>query len=642
MTRKIILLTLIVFNIIQGGISGQDGDKPALMDIEQTASLTLGDFQQLDVSDDGTTIAFISKNVGTVSYDLQAQEVLRQIPLVHSALALFDGGQKIVLANERALSHSPIGSFGYETDFGLFFDENEPHPLQVAIISATDSSPNTPPDVLEVVAGYTDGQLGFHRWSTNNGYWSFRYWQGHDTRINHLVYDEARERLISSDSNGIVKAFSLDGELLWEVSQFTGPVVAMAHSSEVVAIGVDNQLHFLDISNGQEITSVQHNHGIISGMGFLNGFFVTGGYDGYLRWWSLADGTMNREVQVLDGEVQALAVAEDTQEVFVGASDGNIYRISPDGSLVEKFELDIFFYGDIDIEFVPGKEQLAITTLDGTLRLWSLTEQAWTFFEEIEPLPELMTVSADGHWLVIAYRDMMSLWEIQDEPELISEIPICQNPSALGFLDNSNNFLLSTFFGHTTIWDVENQQIVETIAGSENACAGLTEQNPLERLLTFTANEEWLVTGHADGNIRFWTQEDFSEIEDLSFAVKGPVFNLFLMDDQLLERNASYEDQIDRYDFALSGWSLTPDHERLWYYPFNNPQALLEIEKDSSVIIGGFPSRFSIITLQSLADADPIFSRFDLTGQASEIEATATSIALVVDNEIQIWEASSE
>lgn len=621
MSKRCWLLTGLVCLLFATNAYGQGGPQPEdFSTLAQTTSITLGDYQALDVSDDGQTVAVISINSGTYTYDLQNQAVLRQLPRVDNALALSADGQTIVLANDRVMSDSPAGTFGYQTDTGVFYNKGEAIPSSIAIVDPTQP---------EVIAGFTDGRLALMTWDTVSV--SSNSWQAHGTTVRQIAYIASDNLIVSADDIGTVKAWTLSGDLRWQIEDFTARASALAARSDVVAVAVQDRLYLLDTATGQIVTSVNHQHEFVTSIGFHNGYIVTGGWDGYLRWWSVPGANLVRELLVLDGEIHAFDVANDAGHIIVGASDGFMYAVEED--IVAKELPKVDFYGDIDVEFRPDQEEFVITTMDGRLRIWSLEEQNWTSVQVIQSLPVEMTVSKNGRWLVIAYDNRLTLWEIDSTPVYKTAIPFCSDISRLSFLGDTSDFLVATAMGHLTVWNAETAQIVETVMGLEGNCHG----DPRDRVLSFVINDDWLVTGHSSGDIRFWSRGDYSEISDLSFAVEGPVFNLFFYNDQLLERDGRREEEIDRYDFALSGWSLEPDHQRLWYYPLNT-SAILHFSSESGVLVHSFAEGFSVITVDSLADANPVFIRFDTLEQASEIEIMDKVLALVIGNEIQIWQ----
>lgn len=404
------------------------------------------------MSDDGQTIAVISINSGTYTYDLQNQAVLRQLPRVDNALALSADGQTIVLANDRVMSDSPADTFGYQTDTGVFYNEGEAIPSSIAIVDPTQP---------EVIAGFTDGRLALMSWDTVSV--SSNSWQAHGTTVRQIAHIASDNLIVSADDIGTVKAWTLSGDLRWQIEDFTARASALAARPDVVAVAVQNRLFLLDTVTGQIVASVNHQHAFVTSIGFHNEYIVTGGWDGYLRWWSILDASLVKELLVLDGEIHAFDVANDVGQVVVGASDGFLYVVEDD--IVARERPKVVFYGDIDVEFRSNQEELVITTMDGRLRIWSLEERNWTSVQVIQSLPVEMTVSKDGHWLVIAYDDRLTLWEIDSTPQYKTAIPFCSDVSRLSFLDDTHDFLVATEMGHLTIWNAETAQIVETVMG---------------------------------------------------------------------------------------------------------------------------------------------------------------------------------
>jgi WD40 repeat protein len=165
---------------------------------------------------------------------------------------------------------------------------------------------------------------------------------------------------------------------------------------------------------------------------------ASGSGTGYPVWiWRTSDGEPVLLIpDPLDGcAVEALAFHPDGQTLGVGGIDflatgGSSGAVSL-WNLPGRFESATFFGGATAVAFHPGGKQLATTTLDGTVCLWSIDDQQLlTELTGHEGMVNCLAYSPDGKWLISGSDDYtLRLWNERGEEcgvfEMESQITAC-------------------------------------------------------------------------------------------------------------------------------------------------------------------------------------------------------------------------
>src|SRR5690606_20489669 len=122
---------------------------------------------------------------------------------------------------------------------------------------------------------------------------------------------------------------------------------------DYLAIATSSEMVFLDILTGDIVRQYQSTQPAINHIVYHSGLnqFITGSAKGSLAWWHVEKGLIN-EMTVLENGVEAIAVDPLSRNIFVGADDGLLHVISPEGKPIKQVDIGQF-YGNIDAAVSP-------------------------------------------------------------------------------------------------------------------------------------------------------------------------------------------------------------------------------------------------------------------------------------------------
>lgn len=345
------------------------------------------------------------------------------------------------------------------------------------------------------------------------------------------VYDAATYQLlhtlIGHDVDMTAVAFSRDG----------------AH---IASGGLDGAVYVWDAITGNSLVELAGHQDAIEALTFSpdGKWLVTASDDATMKFWDAATGNLLRDYSDFTGEVSSVAFSPDgTRFAFVGdgshvwqldfkTADGatmiesrEIYTIpegasvfSPDGTQLagvsasaagnavkvwdaatgrELLTLNGHTGWVMGVVFSPDGKRLASTSLDGTVRIWSLT-----------PGQESLTVAAPGadYGTRVAYNPngqefatnggdgTATIWNATTGESRLTLHGHTQEVLNVAFNSDGTRLATSSLDANAIVWDAATGQKLLTLSGHESGV----------RDIAFNPDGSRIATGGFDGTARVW------------------------------------------------------------------------------------------------------------------------------------------
>lgn len=180
----------------------------------------------------------------------------------------------------------------------------------------------------------------------------------------------------------------------------------------VFATAQDNAIVRWHLASGKATVLAGHDSWVRA-LAFLpNGTLVSGGYDGQLMWWNVAEESPqpHRRVEAHQGWVRSVAVSPDGNLLVTGGNDNTVRLWSAEG--VAAGQCDGHTNHVYSVAFHPQSGRVLSGDLKGLVREWDLASREqlrhfdsstlWKYdagFGADVGGVRAMTISADGKWL---------------------------------------------------------------------------------------------------------------------------------------------------------------------------------------------------------------------------------------------------
>ncbi|MDB5507794.1 MAG: cytochrome c family protein [Hyphomicrobiales bacterium] len=239
-----------------------------------------------------------------------------------------------------------------------------------------------------------------------------------------------------------------DGRIaIWSRSDLTKPETIMeVHSGPIVALAVapdggsiasaswDSTLRITRLAGGQSRAFTGH-QGNVNGVVFSpdGRMLLSAGYDATLRLWPL-DGATPRIVR-MNAPLNALAISS-RGEVAAGGSDGSVFLLGPDGSLLETIQAAEAPV--IALAFSPDGSRLAAASPRGAVAVIDVAKRQQVFTLNGPGLPVWsMAYTADGRQLLTGGGDrVVRRWDARTGDHL-GPVVIERGADVMAGLDGS-------------------------------------------------------------------------------------------------------------------------------------------------------------------------------------------------------------
>ncbi len=297
----------------------------------------------------------------------------------------------------------------------------------------------------------------------------------------------------------------------------------------VISGGSDHALKRWD-SSGKLIDTLGTLDDAVNVISMLpNGFVLTGGADGEVKTWSLADARETQSLAVSKSAVTAIAVAPAGTFIAVGSADGQITLWNL-GTGKRMADMQAHGREVQALQFASDGVLLISGSADKTIRMWKVLRAANK--RDMDRLEYQSNIAAhddavmaialapgDGMFATVSEDGWLKTWRL--DGGLVGRARVCDHGVAsVAFSPDGRTIATGDNDGRVRLWNAQTSTPYATIFYHDKDRPVLT--------LAFTQNGKVLVSGGADSTIRYWNVETGQKIKSIA-AHEGAVKAVLLV-----------------------------------------------------------------------------------------------------------------
>jgi eukaryotic-like serine/threonine-protein kinase len=278
--------------------------------------------------------------------------------------------------------------------------------------------------------------------------------------------------------------------------------VAFSPDSKMLAVGYDDEaggdretLSLWDPTTAEVTRTLAGHTAMVTGVGFTTTpeTLISCGYDGFVRQFRLADGTLQRSLGKPTHKLRHLALTRDGKLAATSSRDQSeiqLWDVSNAG-LMRSIRSG---RGQVDaLALSPDCRILALACLDGELRLWDIQEQKWFKIEKTRDAINSLAFSPNGRSLAIGTRSgviaVKDLTATADTMRLISHVGEVR---ALSISPDGNTLASAADDGTVRLWHMPSGREMVVF------------RDLRAHALAFSPDGTMLAAALHDGRVRVW------------------------------------------------------------------------------------------------------------------------------------------
>ena len=289
---------------------------------------------------------------------------------------------------------------------------------------------------------------------------------GHKAAIFSLALGKNKQSLLSGAGEGWVVEWDLENPELGKViAQVEGNIFALHYIPQaqlVIAGTMNGGVHWVDLQAPEKTLNIAHHEKGVYSMLALGDFIFTGGGDGILTRWSIAERRSLESLQLCHQNLRSIAYCKQRNEMAVGASDHQIY-------LLDATTLEI----KTQIEKAHGNSVFSLA------------------------------YSPDGKTLLSGGRDaMLRVWDLEAENKMIQNLPAHRfTINHILWHPNGKYFFTASRDKTIKIWDAKNFEILKVLEG-------LRDQGHFNSVNRLHWQADHLISASDDRSLIIWKMQE--------------------------------------------------------------------------------------------------------------------------------------
>jgi len=322
--------------------------------------------------------------------------------------------------------------------------------------------------------------------------------EGHSGSVRSVSFSPDGEMIASAGSDGIVRLWSREGDVLDLLEGHSGGIRSVSFSLDgkmVVSVGSDGKVWLWNLEGNAHPRTLEGHSGYIASVSFSpdGEMIASEGEDGLVRLWS-REGNALSALEGHSGYIASVSFSPDGEMIASAGSDGIVRLWSREGNALSALEGHNGYIKSVS--FSPDSKTVASAGEDGIVRLWSREGETRAFLEGHNGYIESVSFSPDGYTIASASSDgTVRLWS--------------RKGNNLDTLDGHNRFVRSVTFSPNgnMIASASEDGTVRLWNREGNASDLLKGHSGSIRSVTFSPDNKTIASAGSDGIVRLWSKE---------------------------------------------------------------------------------------------------------------------------------------
>lgn len=340
---------------------------------------------------------------------------------------------------------------------------------------------------------------------------------GHQADVTAVTFNRDGKRIATGSGNGTA--------MIWDVKndpspvEITGDLAAIEgltfspDGRRLITASEDGMLKVWDTSNGDFVRDLWKSTGVIDSVTFSPDGKLLAFTDGSLHVWRLEPNSLEAEAESPSQEILNIPNAAFARFSPDGnrlaAVSGNKIKVWDTATGRELLTLSGHTGWIMGLDFSPDGRQLASTSLDGTLRVWSLApgQETVTVSSPVTGYGTRVVYNPNGKEFATNGGDGTAiLWNAETGEQRMILAGHHLEVINVAFSPDSSRFATGSLDESTIVWDLTIGRKLFTLTGHEFGV----------RDIAFSPDGSLLATGGFDGTAKIWDLETGTLVHEVT------------------------------------------------------------------------------------------------------------------------------
>ena len=365
--------------------------------------------------------------------------------------------------------------------------------------------------------------------------------RGHNDSINCISFSPTQDAIATASKNGSTKLWDLDGKCL---QTFAGQnrlarnfiysptqlvdnlfVTFKGHEGLVTSISfsptqdmlatasTDGTAKMWDLQGNCLVAFTEKNYSVNSvSFNLTQDAIATASDEGTAKLWDL-QGNCLKTFTGHGNSVNCVSFSPNQEEIATASKDGSAKLWDLDGNCLQTFT------GHSDsvssVCFSPIQDAIATASSDKIAKLWDLEGNCLVTFTGHEESVNSVSFSPKGDAIATASDDKTAkLWDLQGNC-LVTFTAHNDSVRSVSFSPTGDTIATASSDGTAKLWDLQGNLLADFSGYKGNLLKGEADFVQLKiqiYSICFSRDGKFLITGSADGKVRFWPIESLDEL----------------------------------------------------------------------------------------------------------------------------------